>query len=106
SSAHELNSGQHPTRSPQDALTGDKAFMTQRLLHYEVMERLGEGARSTIYAVRDPQTRQTFALKHVIRKDPKDLRFVEQMETEFALSRQFHHPNLRRTYELKINKAM
>jgi eukaryotic-like serine/threonine-protein kinase len=80
--------------------------MGQKLLHYDVIERLGEGARSVIYAVSDPNTKQLYAMKHVVRADPKDLRFVEQMEAEFEISRQFTHPNLRRTYDLKIHKAM
>jgi eukaryotic-like serine/threonine-protein kinase len=80
--------------------------MAQKLLHYDVLERLGEGARSVIYAVSDPVTRHVYALKHVQRLDSKDLRFVEQMEQEFEISKQFTHQNLRRTYELKINKAM
>jgi serine/threonine protein kinase len=80
--------------------------MSQKLLNFDVLERLGEGARSTIYAVMDPLTRQSFALKHVIRTDPKDIRFIEQMENEFAISKQFTHPNLRRSYDLKINKSM
>jgi eukaryotic-like serine/threonine-protein kinase len=80
--------------------------MAQKLLHYDVLERLGEGARSTIYRVRDPQTGRELALKHVIRDDQKDIRFIEQMETEFEISRQFTHPNLRRSYELKIQKTM
>src|SRR5258706_10815172 len=80
--------------------------MVAKLLNFDVLERLGEGARSTIYAVIDPTTRQTFALKHVVRADPKDIRFIEQMENEFAISKQFTHPNLRRSYELKINKSM
>src|ERR1700710_347254 len=80
--------------------------MVQKLLNYDVLERLGEGARSTIYAVMDPLTRQTFALKHVVRSDQKDIRFIEQMENEFAISKQFTHPNLRRSFELKINKSL
>src|SRR3954462_1386434 len=80
--------------------------MAQKLLQYDVLERLGEGARSIIYAVSDPNTRQVFALKHVVRADPKDLRFVEQMETEFEISKQFTHPNLRRSFELKVVKTM
>jgi serine/threonine protein kinase len=80
--------------------------MPQTLLHYEVLERLGEGARSTIYKVLDPKTRQTFALKHVVRKDPKDIRFIEQMETEFEISRLFTHKNLRRSFDLKIIKTL
>ncbi len=80
--------------------------MAQQLLHYEVLERLGEGARSIIYAVRDPQTGKSYALKHVVRADQKDIRFIEQMETEYEISKQFTHPNLRRSYELKINKSL
>lgn len=80
--------------------------MPTKLLHYDVLERLGEGARSTIYAVVDPSTSRVYAMKHVVRSDSKDLRFVEQMEQEFEISKQFVHPNLRRTFELKINKAM
>src|SRR5437016_1866682 len=81
--------------------------MAQKLLHYDVLERLGEGARSVIYLVSDPQKGgQVFALKHVQRADQKDIRFIEQMETEFEISRQFTHPNLRRCYELKINKTL
>jgi serine/threonine-protein kinase len=80
--------------------------MVEKLLHYEVLEVLGEGARSTIYAVRDPQTRQIYALKHVIRDDSKDIRFIEQMEAEFEISKQFTHANLRRSYDLTINKTL
>ncbi|HEV7301418.1 MAG TPA: serine/threonine-protein kinase [Tepidisphaeraceae bacterium] len=80
--------------------------MGQKILQYDVLERLGEGARSIIYSVTDPNTRQSFALKHVERKDPKDIRFIEQMEAEYAISKDFQHPNLRRTYELKLVKTM
>jgi len=80
--------------------------MAQKLLHYDVLERLGEGARSTIYLVQDPETRQVYALKHVVRVEPKDIRFIEQMETEYEISRQFTHPNLRRAYDLKIVKTL
>jgi len=80
--------------------------MAQKLLQYDVLDRLGEGAGSIIYAVSDPETRRVFALKHVTRANPKDIRFVEQMETEFEISKQFTHPNLRRSYDLKINKTL
>ena len=80
--------------------------MAQKLLHYDVLERIGEGARSTIYAVRDPTTGKTYALKHVLRADDKDLRFIQQVENEFQISKQFHHPSLRRSLQLKINKTL
>ena len=80
--------------------------MPQKLLNYEVLERLGEGARSIIYAVSDPATHQVYALKHVVRTETKDIRYIEQMQTEFEISRQFTHPNLRRSFELKIVKTL
>ena len=80
--------------------------MLEKLLHYEVLERIGEGARSTIYAVRDPGRGRNYALKYVVRNDAKDIRFVEQMETEFSISKQFNHENLRKVYDLKISKSM
>ena len=80
--------------------------MAQKLLQYDVLEKLGEGARSSIYAVRDPLTRKVYALKHVIRNDAKDIRFIEQMETELEISKTFNHPTLRKSYELKVQKSM
>ena len=80
--------------------------MAEKLWNYEVLERVGEGARSTIYAVKDPLTRKVYALKHVIRNDQKDIRFIEQMETEFEISKVFNHPTLRKSYELKVNKNL
>jgi len=80
--------------------------MAEKILHYDVLERLGEGARSTIYAVSDPDTKKVYALKHVLREDNKELRFIEQVENEFEISRQFNHANLRKSYDLKVNKSL
>jgi serine/threonine-protein kinase len=80
--------------------------MAEKFLHYNVLERLGEGAKSVIYRVADPSTGRQFALKHVERKEPKDIRFIEQVEDEYEISKQFTHPGLRRSFELKINKSM
>jgi serine/threonine protein kinase len=80
--------------------------MAEKYLHYDVLERLGEGAKSIIYRVSDPTTGRIFALKHVTREGQKDIRFIEQMETEFEISKQFSHPGLRRSFDLKINRKM
>src|SRR5947208_10217518 len=80
--------------------------MAQKLLQYDVIDRLGEGAKSTIYKVKDPTTGRILALKHVVRKEDKDIRFIEQMEAEFEASKSFTHPALRRCFDLKINKTM
>lgn len=80
--------------------------MPDKLLQYDVVELLGEGAGSVIYAVRDPAMGRMYALKHVKRDTDKDIRFIEQMQTEFEISRSFNHPNLRKSYDLKINKTL
>lgn len=80
--------------------------MAQKFLQYEVLDRLGEGAKSTIYKVRDTTTGRIVALKHVVRKEDKDIRFVEQMEAEYEASKSFTHPGLRRCFDLKVIKTM
>ena len=83
-----------------------RSFMAEKFLHYDVLERLGEGAKSTIYKVSDPTTGRVYALKHVTREGQKDIRYIEQMETEYEISKQFTHPGLRRSFDLKINRKM
>jgi len=76
------------------------------LFGYDVIDLIGEGAGSTIYAVSDPADNHLYALKHVIRKDEKSIRFVEQLEAEHEVGQLVRHPGLRRTYDLKINKSL
>ena len=47
---------------------------------YEVLDFIGEGAGSRIFAVSHPATKQVYALKYVTPKTDKDVRFVEQLE--------------------------
>jgi serine/threonine-protein kinase len=75
--------------------------LPRELFGYEVVERIGEGAASTIYAVTDRKTHQLFALKHVARKTEKDIRYIEQVENEYNVSKQFRHPGLRRSFDFK-----
>ena len=79
---------------------------TSTLAGYEIIRPIGEGAASIIYAASHPVTRQVCALKHVIRKTDKDIRFVQQLESEHEVGHQVRHPALRRNFELKINKNL
>src|SRR4051794_15168888 len=76
------------------------------LFGYHVIDQIGEGAGSLIYAVSDPATKHLYALKHVTRKNEKDIRFVEQLEAEHEVGKQVRHPGLRKTIDLKINKNL
>jgi len=77
-----------------------------KLFGYEIVDFLGEGAGSRIYAVSDPITRQLLALKHVKRQDERDIRFIDQLETEFEVGRQIKYGGLRRCFDLKIERTL
>ena len=76
------------------------------LFGYDVLARLGEGAHSNIYAVSEAKTGQVYALKHVVRRNEKDDRFLAQAENEFKVGSMFKHPALRRSLDFKLNKTL
>ena len=81
----ELATGSSPQEAPKS------------VFGYDVIEFIGEGAGSVIYAVTDPATHQLYALKHVVRKTDRDDRFIEQLENEHQVGTAVNHPGIRRT---------
>lgn len=73
---------------------------------YEVIDRVGEGAGACIYAVTEPSTGQLRALKHVVPKTERDLRYFQQLENEFEVAKQFRHESLRRAIDFKVHKTL
>jgi serine/threonine protein kinase len=80
--------------------------MPKELFGYEVLDRIGEGAGTWVYAVSDPSTGQVYALKHVVPKVDKDFRYVSQLENEFEVARQFKNSLLRRAIDFKVSKSL
>jgi serine/threonine protein kinase len=80
--------------------------MPKTLYGYDVVDFLGEGAGSIIYVVNRPENNQIYALKHVVRRNEKDVRFIEQLENEFEVSQKFSHPGLRRSIDCKVNRTL
>lgn len=72
---------------------------------YQVVEKIGTGALSTIYSVKE-KTGRMLALKHVVPLTEKHLRFVEQLQNEFDVSRHFRHAGLRKCIDLKISRKL
>lgn len=66
---------------------------------YEVLATLGHGARSAIYAVID-KNGQVYALKHVVKQDPSDQRFLDQALDDHTVASLFDQANLRRSYRV------
>ena len=67
---------------------------------YKILSQLGEGAGSTIYAVQQNRTQQVYALKHVVRVDDTDQKFIDQAIHEYEVASQFSHSGLRKAYRL------
>lgn len=74
--------------------------LMKEIAGYEVLDILGYGASSTIYAVRDPKDGQIYAIKRVIRRTPSDQRFIDQALTEHEVASKVKHPALRRSYKI------
>lgn len=76
------------------------------LYGYKVEQKLGEGAASTIWLVKDPKTAKPYVLKYVARKTDKDMRFIDQLKVEHEISKQFTHPVLRKSLDLKYTRSL
>jgi len=97
-------SSQPSFEGQSDARTGNA---TPRSLYgYEIIDFLGEGAGSMIYAASDPITHQLYAIKHVAVKVEKDQRFIEQLVNEYEVGQKVQHPALRRCIDLKMTKTL
>jgi serine/threonine-protein kinase len=91
---------------PTTSIAGQGPSMPPSLFGYEIIDQIGEGAGSLIYAVSHPQTKQIYALKHVVRKTDKHARFIEQLEAEFEVGRKISHVNLRRVIDYQAKKTI
>ncbi len=81
------------------------ASSPHNLFGYEILELLGEGAGSLIYAAVHPQTRQICAVKHVVCKTDKDQRFIEQLRAELEVGQKVNHAGLRRSLDFQATKT-
>lgn len=63
---------------------------------YRVMSEIGRGAASVIYLVQDPKNKQVWALKHVVKNNPKEQRFLDQTEIEYKIASQLDHESIRK----------
>ncbi len=73
---------------------------------YNVIQKVGDGARSQVYQVVDPATGKVYALKRVIREKHEDTRFLEQAITEHRIACGLSHPALRKSFDLKCTRRL
>jgi serine/threonine-protein kinase len=88
--------------------------MALSLPGYRITKQVGVGARSTIHLAVHEASGKSFAIKHVARNssddadsDPFFKRFIEQVETEYAVTSKIKHPYLRHSYEMhRVRKLL
>ena len=73
---------------------------------FGILERIGTGARSTIYLATDLEDNTSVALKRVVFERPEDTRIFEQVETEYKVAKRIDHPYIRKCYKLKKIRSM
>lgn len=72
---------------------------------YDVVATLGQGAASTLYAVRD-KTGAIFCLKRVVKNAPNEQRYLDQAITEYEVAQQVDSPLLRKVHRLIKQRAL
>ncbi len=75
--------------------------MTDFVSGYNVIKKIGDGARSQVFQVVRPSTGEVFALKRVVRESHEDTRFLEQAIAEHRIAGQLSHVYLRKALEIK-----
>ncbi|MFC1737961.1 serine/threonine protein kinase [Planctomycetota bacterium] len=73
---------------------------------FSIIERIGTGARTTIYKAKDLETDENVALKRAVYKEPQDSRIFEQMETEYKVASRIKHPYVRKCFRLEKIRRM
>ena len=81
---------------------GGGGGIPKELFGYEIIEKLGEGAGSVIYAADHRETKQICALKHVVVTTDKEQRFVDQLKAEYEVGHKVKHAGLRRCLDIKV----
>lgn len=74
---------------------------------YRIIRQVGLGARSRISLAVELKTGKQFAVKHVVRESAEDDPFLNQVETEFAVSSNISHPCLRHSVHIhRVRKLL
>ena len=73
---------------------------------YDIIKRIGTGARSTIYLAINTQTKEEVALKRVVYERSEDARIFEQCEVEFKVASKVDNPYVRKCYKPRKTRSM
>src|SRR5438105_2959216 len=78
--------------------------LPDKIFGYQVQNLIGLGAGSRVYSVIDQGSGKQYALKHVIPKTAKEIRFVNQLEAEHKAASHVAHTSIRHTFQIHIKR--
>jgi serine/threonine protein kinase len=89
---------------PKPKTQRSRSMRAERLFDYDIVEVIGEGAGSMVYAACRRKCSTMVALKHVVCRDAKRRRFVNQLKDEYEVGRVVRHDGLRQSLALHIRR--
>lgn len=72
---------------------------------YDIVAKLGEGAHSALYAVRDSKG-QVMVLKRVLKEGASQQRYLDQALAEHEVAKAVDHPRVRKTIKVMKNRSL
>ena len=72
---------------------------------YDIVAKLGEGAHSTLYAVRDSKG-QVMVLKRVVKEGASQQRYLDQALAEYEVAKAVDHPRVRKTIRVIKQRSL
>lgn len=79
--------------------------MSEKIGTFQVLNKLGVGAHSSILQIRRNSDGRQYALKIVKIESEDDLKFLDQAEHEFEVAKKLDHPNLIKILALEKQKS-
>lgn len=77
-----------------------------RVAGYDLIQRLGTGARSAIWEARERSTGRTVAVKRTFKQHGDDNRFFDQAVNEYEIGSRMQHPAIRRVFSLERVRSL
>ncbi|MBN1555924.1 MAG: serine/threonine protein kinase [Phycisphaerae bacterium] len=77
-----------------------------RVAGYELIQRLGTGARSAIWEAREKETGRIVALKRTFKQHGDDDRYFEQAMNEYEIGSRLQHPSIRKVFSLQKVRSL